>query len=82
MEKGIRLMEKDGTYFVACVMVGGGKWYLRCLTGGMVSFDFFFIGGVRWVLCMGRSVREGICSRAYILKGFEIFLFSKVFCNG
>ncbi len=33
------LMEKDGTYIVAGVMVGGGKWYLRCFRCGMVSFD-------------------------------------------
>ena len=25
-----RLMEKDDTYIVAGVMVGGGKWYLWC----------------------------------------------------
>ena len=27
-------------------------------------------------------VREGVCSCAYILKGFHIFLFSRVFCDG
>ena len=29
MEKSMGLMEKDGIYIVAGVMVGGGKWYLR-----------------------------------------------------
>ena len=38
-----------------------------------MSFDFFS-GGVRWVMSIGRSVRESVCSHAYILKGFQIFL--------
>ncbi len=55
----------------------------------VVSFDFLFSflsRGVRWVMCMGRSVTEGIYSHAYISKGFQIFfkdfLFSRVFCDG
>ena len=39
MEEGMGLMEKDGTYIVAGVMVGGGKWYLGW---GLVSFFFLF----------------------------------------
>ena len=63
------LMKKDGTYIIADVMAGGGKWYLRYFRCGVVSFDcFLFSGGVRWVMCMDRSVREGVCSRANILK--------------
>ena len=31
MEKGMGLMEKDGTYIVAGVMIGWGKWYLPYL---------------------------------------------------
>ena len=64
------LMEKDGTYIVAVSWlveengtygVSGVVWCrLIC----------FFIEGVKWVMCMGQSVREGVCSRAYILKGF------------
>ena len=77
------LMEKDDTYIVADVMVGGGKWYLLCFKCGVEWCRLiFFSGGVRWVICMGQSVRVGVCSSAYILKGFQIFLFSRVFCDG
>ena len=36
-------MEKDCRYIVAGVIVGGGKWYLRCFRCGVVSFDFFLV---------------------------------------
>ena len=36
------LMEKDSTYVVAGMVVGGGKWYLRCLMSGMV-FDGLYV---------------------------------------
>ena len=77
-------MEKDGTYIVEGVMVGGGKWYLPCFRCGEVSFDFFFFfsGGVRWVMCMGWNVREGVGSRAYILKVFKIFYLERCFVMG
>ena len=35
------LMEKDGTYIVAGVMVGGRKWYLRCFMWDLVSFFLY-----------------------------------------
>ena len=45
------LMEKVGTYIVAGVMVGGGKWYLRCFRCSVVSFVFcFFFIGVELIL--------------------------------
>ena len=33
-------------------------------------------------MCMDRSVREGVCSRAYILKGFQIFYLVGSFVMG
>ena len=42
-------------------------WFLGC---------FFFqihVRGVRWVVWVGWSVKEGVCFRAYILRGFQIF---------
>ena len=74
MEKGMRINgERWYIYIETGVMGGGGKWYLRCFRCGVVSLDFFFIGGVRLVMCIGRSVRVCVCSHAYILKGFQIF---------
>ena len=70
--------EKDGTYIVAGVIIGVGKWYLRYFRCGVVSFDFSFSEGVGWVICMGQSVR-GVCSRAYILKRFQIFYLAGCF---
>ena len=61
------MVEENGTYGTSGVV-----WYRL----------IFFIGGVRLVMCMSRSVREGVCSRSYILKEFHNFLFSKVFCVG
>ena len=76
-------VEKYDTYIVAGVMVVRGKWYLLCFRRGVVSFDlFFFSGGVRWVMCMGQSVREGVRSHAYMLKGFQIFYLVDCFVMG
>ena len=61
------------------------KMLLRVLQvwcGVWFFFFFFFFLGVRWVMCMGRSVSEGVCSHAYILKGFQIFYFVGCFVIG
>ena len=75
------IMEKDGIYIVAGVMVGGGKWYLHCFRCDVLFF-FFFSGGVWWIMCMGRSVRDSVCSHAYILEGFQIFYLVGCFVMG
>ena len=63
-------MEEGGTYVATGVIVDGGKWYFRCFRCGLISFVVFFWGGVRsrvvrWVMCMGRSVRD-VCSHICI----------------
>ena len=51
-----------------------GWWRKMVLTVHQIFIHIYiYIWGVRWVMCMDRSVREGVCSRAYILKGFQIF---------
>ena len=53
--------------WVYCVMVGGGKWYLRCFRIFWVFFFLIWVWDVRWVVWVGWSVN------AYILRGFQIF---------
>ena len=46
------LMEKDGTYIVAGVMVGGGRWYLRCFICFFFKNFYFYIFEVLDGLCV------------------------------
>ena len=64
-------VEENGTY--------GASGVVWC---GVVSFDFFMSRGVRWVMCMGRSVREVFVLVPTFWKNFSFFLFSSVFCDG
>ena len=73
------LMEKDGTYIVWRV------WWLveENRTHGASGFFFnIYTWGARGVMCMDRSVREGVCFCAYILKGFQIFYLVGCFVMG
>ena len=81
-------MEKGGTYIVAGVMVGGGKLYLQCFKCSVVSFVFGLLfcffnrsRGVRWVMCMGRRMRD-VCFRTYIWREFQIFCLAGCFMMG
>ena len=60
-----------------------GRWCSEEENGTYgASFFFLYTCGVRWVMCVDRSVKEGV-SRAYILKGFSnFFYFVKCFCDG
>ena len=67
-------MKKDmgingGTYVAMGVMVGGGKCYLQC-------WD------VRWVMCMGWSVREDVCFHTCIWIELLIFYSAACFVMG
>ena len=66
-------MEENGTYGASGVV------WCRFI---IFSFSFFSIGDVRWLMCMGRRVREGVCSHAYILKGFQMFYSVRYFVIG
>ncbi len=76
MKKDMGINGRRGAYVATIVMVGGGKWYLRCFRCGMVSFVFFyfllFFIGVE-VMCMGRSVRD-VSFRACLWIEFLIFV--------
>ena len=76
-------MEEGGTYVATGVMVGGRKWYLRCFRCGVVSFVLFFRSrGVRWIMCMDRSMREDVCFCACIWIEFLIFYLAECFVMG
>ena len=49
--------------------------------GASGVFFFIYKWGVRWVMFMDRSVRKGVCSRAYI-SGFQIFYLVGFFLMG
>ena len=63
------LMEKDGTYIVAGVMVGGGKWYLRCFRDGVVSFDYYLFYFILFLLEVldGLSVWVEVREKLFVL---------------
>ena len=42
-------------------------------TGWRLIWRYIYTRGVRWVVCVGWSLKEGVCSRAYILKEFQTF---------
>ena len=85
MEKVRGLMVKDGTYIMAGVMVGGGKWYLQWFRYGVVEcrLIFFFFVEVFYGLCVWVEVWEKVLVLMLTFwKKIRFFLFSKVFWDG
>ena len=61
----------------------GGVWWLEGENGTYGASGFFiYTWGVSWFMCMDRSVKEGVRSRAYILKRFQIFYLVGCFVMG